>query len=115
MTDILDKINIILEKYSDGEAEHFYKEDVVEIIDIIREHVKEDDVLLNITKNIILSNWNISNNALMRCVKELFSYYGIIELEGANRKMVLEKKGKFFIKKEVKLSKIDDINRILNK
>jgi hypothetical protein len=113
--DILDKINELLSRHGTESGLTLYKEDAVAILDFLSENVKEDRVLLRALKRYVETAWNVKNDYLKESMEDILAFYGIIDKDGVQPKMVVEKRGACLIKTQVELKNIEDIKGILDK
>jgi hypothetical protein len=113
MEDILERIEKLLAVYKkEGFLE---KSDVIQILDHVISDCPEDKVLIETIKAQVDRYWSKSNIELKECMDDVFAFYGIINKKDISKKMIVEKKGSFYVKTPVDLSKNDKIKKILNK
>ena len=113
--DILDKINNLLTKHGSKSDLVLYKEDAVDILELLEDNVEEDKVLLGALKRYVESAWSSKNEYLKESMEDVLAYYGVIDKDGVEPKMVIEKRGSCIIKRQVEIENIDDIKGILDK
>jgi hypothetical protein len=113
--DILDKINELLTRHGTTSELTLYKEDAVSILDLLADNVREDRVLLKALRTHVDEGWSANNNHLKESMEDVLAFYGIIEKDGVQPKMVVEKRGTCLIKTQVELENMDDIKGILDK
>ena len=108
--DILQK----LEKLFLEDADFIYvsKDKILNIFGYLVEDT-DDSILLGTIKQQIKEHWGLHNKKLIEDVHDILGYYGIIERKNVQKKMIVEKKGKFFIKNFIVLKHINEIKELL--
>jgi hypothetical protein len=111
--DILERINIFLDESKNHlNIKYIPQENAIQILEYIIDEVKDDKILLNAMLSSIKKEWSISNKSLIENFYNVLSFYGVLG-ESADRKTILENKGKNIIRKFITLKSKDKITKLL--